>query len=72
MDEHLRDIEASTRETPDYHRAMELIEEEEKLQFRLREIEYQLASLHVAGKLARIDRLRRSLADIGKTAVLLG
>lgn len=58
MDEHLHAIEDKARDTPDYHRAMELLEEEEKLHSLLREIEYQRETLTVAGKVARIDRLR--------------
>lgn len=43
-------IEASVRRISDYNRAMELIEEEDKWRYRLREIEHQLAFLAVAGR----------------------
>jgi hypothetical protein len=66
MDAHLQAIETQIRETPDYQQALTLLDEEERLQFRLREIEGQLESSGVAGKLARIDRLRQSLAASAK------
>lgn len=72
MDAHLQAVETQIRETPGYSQALTLLDEEERLQFLLREIEGQLESLGVAGKLARIDRLRKSLAVSAKAAILAG
>lgn len=72
MDEHLHAIEVRVRGTPEYNRAMELLEQEEKLRSSLREIEHQLESLAVAGKLARVDRIRKLIMGAGSATVLAG
>lgn len=72
MDAHLQAVETQIRETPGYPQAVKLLDEEEHLQSSLREIEGQLENLGVAGKLARIDRLRQSLAATAKSAVQSG
>lgn len=66
MDAHLQAIETRLRDTPDYRQALALLDEEERLQARLREIDGQLENSGVAGKLARIDRLRQSLLASAK------
>ncbi|CAB1370755.1 hypothetical protein [Denitratisoma oestradiolicum] len=72
MDAHVQAVETQIRETPGYSQALTLLDEEARLQFLLREIEGQLESLGVAGKLARIDRLRQSLAASARSAVQSG
>ena len=72
MEAELQKLEAAARTSPAYARAGKLLAEREKLERQVQEIDRELATLAVAGQLARIDRLRQELLASAKTFVLAG
>lgn len=72
MDEALQKLESVTRTSPAYKRALELLEEKERLERLMQEIDHEFDTLAVAGQLARIDRLRNALLASSKVFPLAG
>lgn len=72
MDEKLQKLEADHRASPAYAQAVRLIEEREKLERQIQEIDRALEAHGVAGQLARIDRMRHSLLSNAQHFPLAG
>ena len=72
MDEALQKLESVARASPEYKRALELLDERERLERQIQAVDHEMEGLAVAGQLARIDRLRKALLASTKVFALAG